>query len=147
MDSFKYAVNSAEQKNIKCTDEEINILSKKIEQTFNRQYHAVCISVGSVLNEDDSLSKEMLESIYNILKRYVTIIFVTGRGESSLKNFVIPLIESLKENYDISSDLLKNIIGVSNNGNFLFYTSEPEKGKYLDVFHNLIEKESLEILG
>lgn len=88
----------------------------------------------------------MLDSIYNILRKYVTIIFVTGRGESSLKNFVIPLIENLKENYNISSDLLKNIIGVSNNGNFLFYTSEPEKGKYLDVFHNLIEKESLETL-
>lgn len=146
MNAFEYALHSAKQKNIRCTDEEINILTKKVEQAFNKNYHAVCLSLGSVLNEDDSLNKEMLESIYDILRKHVTIIFVTGRGESSLKSFIIPLIEDLKSKYNISSDLLKNIIGVSNNGNFLFYTSDPEKEKYLDVFYNLIGKEPLQNL-
>ena len=98
------------------------------------------------MGENETLTPEVLQSIYDVMKKHVPIVFVTGRGESGLKNFVNLLIDKLKEEYNISSDLLKNIIGVSNNGNFLFYTSGQDESKYLDVFHNLIDEESLQKL-
>ncbi len=53
----------------------------------------------------------------------------------------------LKEKYNVSSSLLKDIIGISNNGNFLFYTSGIDKEKYLDGFYNLTDEQSLSLLS
>lgn len=102
---------------------------------------------GGILDENETISEEILQSIYDVIKKHVPVVFVTGRGESGLKNFATTLIDSLKEKYNISSDLLKNIIGVSNNGNFLFYTSGRDEEKYLDVFYNITHEKSLQKLA
>ena len=147
MNAFEYALLTEEYKGIKCTDEEKAILIKKINEAFQKKYNAICLNIGGVLDETETLSEEMIQSINNVLKRHVPIVFVTGRGEAGLKDFVVTLIEKLKNTYNTSSDLLKNIIGVSNNGNFLFYTSGQEEGKFLDNFYNLINEESLQVLA
>lgn len=100
-----------------------------------------------MLDTEDNLSDEMLKSIYSILKKNVPIVLITGRGEGGLKLFVNTLVEQLKNKYNVSSSLLKDIIGISNNGNFLFYTSGKDKEKYLDGFYNLTEEESLGVLS
>lgn len=99
------------------------------------------------MDENEIISEETLQSLYDILKKHVPVVFVTGRGESGLKNFVTTLIDNLKGKYNISYDLLKNIIGVSNNGNFLFYTSGQDEGKYLDGFYNMTDEKSLQKLA
>ncbi len=89
----------------------------------------------------------MLKSIYTILKKNVPIVLITGRGEGGLKIFVNTLVKELREKYNASSSFLKDIIGISNNGNFLFYTSGKDKEKYLDSFYNLTDEKSLKMLS
>lgn len=147
MNILEYAILTEKNKDIKCTEEERTILVQKLNEALNKKYHAVCLNIGGMLDTEDNLSEEMLKSIYSILKKNVPIVLITGRGEGGLKLFVNTLIEQLKERYNVSSSLLKDIIGISNNGNFLFYTSGKDKEKYLDFFYNLTDEHSLNLLS
>lgn len=146
MNILEYAILTEKNKDIKCTEEERTILVQKLNEALNKKYHAVCLNIGGMLDTEDNLSEEMLKSIYSILKKNVPIVLITGRGEGGLKLFVNTLIEQLKERYNVSSSLLKDIIGISNNGNFLFYTSGKDKEKYLDFFYNLTDEHFYQIL-
>ncbi len=147
MEAFEYALLTEKHKDIKGTEEEKDILVQKLNEALKKKYHAVCLNIGGMLDIDDKLSEDMVKSIYSILKKHVPIVLVTGRGESGLKLFVNTLVEQLKDKYNASSNLLKDIIGISNNGNFLFYTSGKDKEKYLDGFYNLTDEQSLQKLS
>lgn len=147
MDALKYALLTEKNKNLNCTEEEKTILVQKLNEALNKKYHAVCLNIGGMLDTEDNLNEEMVKSIYSILKKNVPIVLITGRGEGGLKLFVNTLVEQLKEKYKVSSTLLKDIIGISNNGNFLFYTSGKDKEKYLDGFYNLTDEQSLSLLS
>lgn len=147
MNALEYALLTEKNKNLNCTEEERTILVQKLNEALNKKYHAVCINIGGMLDTEDNLNEEIVKSIYSILKKNVPIVLITGRGEGGLKLFVNTLVEQLREKYNVSSSLLKDIIGISNNGNFLFYTSGMDKEKYLDGFYNLTDEQSLSLLS
>lgn len=147
MEIFEYAHLIEKQKNIKCTEKEKSILIQRLEETLRKNYHAVCLNIGGMLNKEDEINEDMVSSIYGILKKHVPIVLITGRGENGLKHFTNTLIEQLIDKYSDASSLIKDLMGISNNGNFLFYTSGKDKEKYLDGFYNLVDEQSLKVLS
>ena len=144
MNVEKYVRQVLNEKGLELTKENIEIVHETLERRLNKKYNAVCIGIDETLLETNDMSDETLESIYKLLMKHISIVLVTGRGESGLKDFNNDLCGQLMKKYNITQERLKNIIGVSHNGEFLFYTSGDNN--FFDSCNLLVDEKELEHL-
>lgn len=137
MNISKYAECVIKEKKLPTSAQDV--VEQELKKTFLRKYNAVCLDIDGTLVQNDKISDSMADSLYYILRRHVPIIFITGRGENGLKNFVFSTISKLQDTYGDRYDLYKDIIGVSNDGAFLFYSSGDVNCGYLDKCECLID--------
>ncbi len=144
MDLSNYAKLVMQLKGIDNAD--LQKVEMNVKQAFAKKYNAICLDIDGTLVENQEITDELLQCLYNILKKHVPIIFITGRGESGLKQFTNDFILSIKEKYGDSFNLFKDIMGISNDGTFLFYSSGNFEKGFLDKCDCLVEPKSLDKL-
>lgn len=137
MDISKYAEYVIKEKNLPMSAKDM--MEQELKKTLSRKYNAVCLDIDGTLIQNDEISDSMIVSLYYILKRHVPIIFIAGRGENGLKDFISLTISKLRDTYGDRYDLYKDIIGVSNDGAFLFYSSGNVDQGYLDKCECLVD--------
>ncbi len=144
MNLEKYVEQVLIEKGLELTKENREIVNESLVKRFNAKYNAVCIGIDETLLETNEISDETLETIYKLLMKHISIVLVTGRGESGLKDFNNDLCKNLIQKYNITRESLKNIIGVSHNGEFLFYTSGNDD--FFDSCNLLVDSKELDNL-
>ncbi len=137
MDISKYVEYVVKEKDLPMSTK--GVVEQELRKTFSRKYNAVCLDIDGTLVQNDEISDSMSDSLYYILRRPVPIIFITGRGENGLKDFVSSTISKLRDTYGDRFDLYKDIIGITNDGAFLFYSSGDEGCGYLDKCDCLVD--------
>lgn len=124
MNLERYTIQVLREKGLELTQENVEIVKATLKRRLDRKYNAVCIGIDGTLLKTDCIDDETLSSIYKLLKKHISIVLMTGRGETGLKAFSSDLCSKLSEKFNVSQEILRNIIGVSHNGEFLFYTSD-----------------------
>lgn len=144
MNIEKYAKQVLVGKGLEITEENLNYVCNALNRRFNKKYNAVCIGIDKTLLDGKEISYDTLATIYKLLKKHISVVLMTGRGEKGLKEFNSVLCENLIQKFNIQQELLKNIIGVSHNGDFLFYTFGDNN--FLDTCNLLVEEKELDNL-
>lgn len=98
----------------------------KYKKALEQKYNAVCFDIDGTLTENNSkkIDKRVIPVLANILKRHVQIVFITGRGETGLRDLVNEIIGDLREKYNITNSQLQKMYALTNDGARIFMTSE-----------------------
>ena len=64
-------------------------LINNYEKSLNQKYNAVCFDIDGTLTENNSkkIDDRVLPMLANILKKHITVVFITGRGETGLNDY------------------------------------------------------------
>ena len=102
--------------------EQINNYNQSLKQKFN----AVCFDIDGTLTINDTkiISQKAIKILADLLSRKIPIVFITGRGETGLQDFIQNIYEPLKEQFNIKQSELNRIYVLTNDGARLFYSSE-----------------------
>ncbi len=104
-------------------------LLKNYEKAMQQKYNAVCFDIDGTLTEDNStkIDSRILPILANILKRHIPIVFITGRGETGLNDFLNDIVYNLTIKYDVSLKQLLKMYALTNDGARIFMTSSASK--------------------
>lgn len=144
MEIERYAEQILLEKSLEVTKENKVKVLENLSKRLEKKYNAVCMGIDETLLDNGNLNKRILQAIYNVLEKHISLVLITGRGETGLKAFNIDLCEKLINEYEIQKEKLKNIIGVTHNGEFLFYTCGNKE--FFDSCTPLVGENDLESL-
>ena len=133
IDITKYIIGYKKLKNDKLPFEKI---LKILEETFKENYQAICLDIDKTITNNQKIDNEMLEIFEQLIKKNVSICFVTGRGRKSSKEILLQVYKHMKEN-QIS---IKNITCATNNGVIFLNTNKD----FLDTERNIVSKIKIE---
>lgn len=125
-----------------------NNVKNNFEESLKQKYNAVCFDIDGTLTENNSkkIDHRAIEMIINLLVRKIPVVFITGRGESGLKDFISDIIDELNNHNEITEDDMKRIYVLSNDGARLFYSSKISNEKFLNENVYLCSDDSFEHL-
>lgn len=114
------------------------------KKSLQQKYNAVCMDVDGTLTEHNStkIDKKVLFLIAEILKRGIPLVFITGRGETGLKDLKNDVVEYLKNECFVTHEQLSKMYALTNDGARLFFTSDNS----IDLFNENEYISSLEDL-
>lgn len=106
------------------------------KKALNQKYNAICFDIDGTLTENNSkkINKDIIYNLSILLKRRIPIVFITGRGETGIKDLLNEIIPDLKEKYSVSDNMLLNMYALVNDGARLFSTKNLNKN--LKIFNN-----------
>lgn len=105
------------------------LIFKNYKKSLEQKYNAVCFDIDGTLTEKNSKKIDIraIEIIINLLIRKIPIVFITGRGETGLKDLKNDIYDSIKNNPNIAEEDLKRIYVLTNDGARLFYSNDVSK--------------------
>ncbi len=113
-------------------------LIKNYRISLEQKYNAVCFDIDGTLTEPNkkTIDKRAIEMIAELLKRKIPVVFITGRGESGLKDLKDDIYDSLKNNFNVNNKEFSRMYVLTNDGARLFFTSKDDKDDILknDIF-------------
>ncbi len=109
------------------------LIFKNYKKSLEQKYNAVCFDIDGTLTEKNSKKIDIraIEIIINLLIRKIPIVFITGRGETGLKDLKNDIYDSIKNNPNIAEEDLKRIYVLTNDGARLFYSNDVSKEFFL----------------
>lgn len=109
------------------------LIFKNYKKSLEQKYNAVCFDIDGTLTEKNSKKIDIraIEIIINLLIRKIPIVFITGRGETGLKDLKNDIYDSIKSNPNIAEEDLKRIYVLTNDGARLFYSNDVSKEFFL----------------
>ena len=126
-------------------------LSQNYMKALEQKFNAVCFDIDGTLTEKDSIKIDLriLPKLASILKNHIPIVFITGRGETGLKNLVQDIVEILKNKYNVTQKELQKIYALVNDGARIFITSNGSQelfnvNKYISSEESLINLEKMD---
>lgn len=124
------------------------ILLENYHKSLNQKYTAVCLDIDGTLTKDNSkeIDKRIISKLVELLNRKIPIVFITGRGETGLKDFVNDIMPTMIDKYNIGMEQLSRLYILINDGARLYKTSAGSN-VLLDISEYLISKTSLEQLN
>ncbi len=101
-------------------------------QALKQKYSAVCLDVDGTLTKDHSkrIDEKMIEIIADLLSKRVSVLFITGRGETGLNDLVDDIVPILKNKYSILDKDLSRMYALLNDGARLFTTTSKSQGLF-----------------
>ncbi len=127
------------------------MLEEKLIQNYNKalsqKYNAVCLDVDGTLTENNSIKidQRIIPILAEILKDYIPVVFITGRGETVLQRLEKEIIEVLKIKYKVSNKQLSRLYAITNDGARIF-TTTLNSTKVFDQDKYIISSSDLENL-
>ena len=118
-------------------------------ESLKQKYNAVCFDIDGTLTKEKSneLDERAIASIVSLVKKKIPVVFITGRGETGLKDFIDDIYDNLINKYNISEKELRRIYFLTNDGTRLFFTKDGSNSKFLNESIYLASDESLEQLN
>ena len=114
----------------------------------NQNYHAVAIDIdGTLCNYNQiSPSTSIIESIHQLTLKKVIIVFITGRGRKSARDFVYDLRKILLEKYTnlVLDDFTKRWYCVTHSGLYLLYSVFDNFDSFLKAEKLLVKNTTLQ---
>ena len=109
------------------------LLYKNYRKSLEQKYNAVCFDIDGTLTEINSKKMDIraINMIANLLTRKIPVVFITGRGENGLLDFKSDIYENIFYNSKITSDDLKRVHVLTNDGARLFYSYNVSKNDFL----------------
>lgn len=109
------------------------LIFKNYKKSLEQKYNAVCFDIDGTLTEKNSQKIDIraIEIIINLLIRKIPIVFITGRGETGLKDLKNDIYDSIKNNPNIAEEDLKRIYVLTNDGARLFYSDNVSREFFL----------------
>lgn len=121
-------------------------LVSKYYKSLKQKYSAVCFDIDGTLTNSNNITDDvLLEQIYNLLKRRVPIVFITGRGRTGTNSFINNLYNYLSFKYSLKTDEFSRIFALVNDSTLLLSTSKDSK-KLLDSEKILVDNDALKQL-
>lgn len=101
-------------------------LINNYEKSLNQKYNAVCFDIDGTLTENNSkkIDVRVLPMLANILKKHITVVFITGRGETGLNDLSMEIVDNLKNKYGVTDRQLQRMYALTNDGARIFMTSK-----------------------
>ena len=95
-----------------------NKIFKNYQHTLKQKFNAVCFEIDGTLTkyESNEIADESLDIISNLVKRGVPVIFITGRGETGLKELKEKIISHFEKNNLMDKNILSNMYALINDG-------------------------------
>lgn len=124
------------------------ILLENYHKSLKQKYTAVCLDIDGTLTKNNSkeVDQRIICKLVELLNRKIPIVFITGRGETGLKDFVNDIIPTIVDKYNIDIEKLSRLYILINDGARLYKTST-SSNELFDVNEYLISKTSLEQLN
>lgn len=124
------------------------ILLENYHKSLNQKYTAVCLDIDGTLTKDNSkeIDKRIISKLVELLNRKIPIVFITGRGETGLKDFVNDIMPIMIDEYNIDMEQLSRLYILINDGARLYKTSTGSNVLF-DTSEHLISKTSLDQLN
>ncbi len=109
------------------------LIFKNYKKSLEQKYNAVCFDIDGTLTEKNSKKIDIhaIEMIINLLIRKIPIVFITGRGETGLKDLKNDIYDCIKNNPNIAEEDLKRIYVLTNDGARLFYSDTVSREFFL----------------
>ena len=84
----------------------------------------------------------------NMLKKYIPVVFITGRGETGLSDLLKDIIYDLKNKYGVTEKQLQKMYALTKDGARIFMTSNGSKqlfniNEYISSKEDLIKLDEL----
>jgi len=131
----------------KLTKPNLKICLNYYSKAKNQNYHAVAIDIdGTLCNYNEIYpSSLILESIHQLTLKKVIIVFITGRGRKSAREFVKELRKNLLEKYTniVLDDFTKRWYCVTHSGLYLLYSISDNFDSFLKAEKLLVENSTL----
>ena len=112
---------------------EKNILFENYLKSLEQKYNAVCFDIDGTLTKKDSknIDDRAIDMIIELLSKKVSVVFITGRGETGLNDLKRDIYLRIKANGNITDSDIKRIYVLTNDGARLFYSNEISQEKFL----------------
>ena len=110
-----------------------NTLYNNYKKSLEQKYNAVCFDIDGTLTMKNSqkIDDKAINMIVEILRKKVPVVFITGRGETGLKDFKHDIYNSIIECGDISENDMKRIYVLTNDGARLFFSNKISDENFL----------------
>lgn len=104
-------------------------LIKNYERALEQKYNAVCLDVDGTLTENNStkIDEQIISMLADLLRRYIPVVFITGRGETGLNDLISDISEKLINQYNLSMKQLSRMYALTNDGARIFMTTSDSK--------------------
>lgn len=119
-------------------------LNKNYKKTLEQKYNAICFDIDGTLTEDNStkIDARVLSYIANILKKHIPVVFITGRGETGLKELQNDIVFDLKNKYNVTNQEMSKMYALINDGARIFMTTRNSQNLF-NVSEYISSKEDL----
>lgn len=125
-------------------------LLNNYQKALQQKYNAVCFDIDGTLTEDNStkIDSRVLPILANLLKKYIPVVFITGRGETGLNDLLSDIIYDLKNKYGVTEKQLLKMYALTNDGARIFMTSDGSEklfniSEYISPKKDIIKLEEL----
>lgn len=110
-----------------------NILFENYLKSLEQKYNAVCFDIDGTLTTEGSknIDDRAIDMIVNLLLRKIPVVFITGRGETGLKDLKHDIYLRIKTSESITDSDMKRIYVVTNDGARLFYSNVISQEEFL----------------
>lgn len=111
-----------------------NLIIKNYRMSLKQKYNAVCFDIDGTLTTTGTKEIDIraLSMIEDLLIRKIPVVFITGRGETGVKDLKKNIYDFLMHNKKLSESDLKRIYVLANDGARLFYSDEINSKKFLN---------------
>ena len=119
-------------------------LLNNYQKALQQKYNAVCFDIDGTLTEDNStkIDSRVLPMLANLLKKYIPVVFITGRGETGLNDLLSDIIYDLKNKYGVTEKQLLKMYALTNDGARIFMTSDGSE-KLFNISEYISSKEDI----
>ena len=119
-------------------------LLKNYHKSLGQKYTAICLDIDGTLTKNNSkeIDERVIKKLIELLDRKIPIVFITGRGETGLKDFVNDVVPIMIEKYNISINQMSRLYILINDGARLFKTSA-NSNRLFDISEYLVSESSL----
>lgn len=101
-------------------------LLENYKYALSQKYNAICFDIDGTLTLEKSsqIDSRIYPYFANILKHYIPIVFITGRGETGIRELIDEIIPVLKNRYEVNDKHLKRMYALTNDGARLFLSDK-----------------------
>ena len=112
---------------------EREILFKNYLKSLEQKYNAVCFDIDGTITTKNSknIDDRAIDMIIELLAKKIPIVFITGRGETGLKDLKNDIYLRIKTSENITDSDMKRIYVLTNDGARLFYSNAISQETFL----------------
>lgn len=125
-----------------------NVLYENYLKSLEQKYNAVCFDIDGTLTTKGSknIDARAINMIVELLSKKITVVFITGRGETGLEDLKKDIYSYIRNSDRITDSDMKRIYVLTNDGARLFYSDSISQDNFLSKKIYITTEEELKQL-